>query len=301
MSKEVNMSIYVFHTGILLGNPEGPLSDEQLWYTYFDGENWTPDTLIPSVGIWAAPSAVAWAGGITVFHQGPGDGQLWYSYSPDGTSWGEDTLVPNVGIGSPPSAVVFPGGGLSVFHQGLRDGYGDGQLWYSYFDGQNWAPDTLVPNVGMSYWPSAVAFPGGGLSVFHQGLAGDGGGDGQLWYSYFDGTNWAPDTLVPNVGIGSAPSAVVFPGGGLSVFHEGGKNLWYSYFDGADWAPDTLVPNVGITNAPSAVVLPGGGLSVFHSDVNQSGQLWYSYFDGTNWAPDTLVPNEGFYPSAVVY
>ena len=100
--------------------------------------------------------------------------------------------------------------GIYVFFQGwnLHVGQSDGQLWYAYFDGENWAPYTLVPNVGILGSPSAVAFPGGGLSVFHQGV-GDGLGDGQLWYSHFDGTNWAPDTLVPNVGISASPSAVV--------------------------------------------------------------------------------------------
>jgi Alginate lyase len=99
-----------------------------------------------------SPSVVAWAGGITVFHQGPGDGQLWYTYSPDGTNWGGDTLVQDLGISESPSAVVY-NGSLYVFHQGFRD---NGQLWYSVFDGSSWAPDSLIQNVGMSGSPSCV-------------------------------------------------------------------------------------------------------------------------------------------------
>ena len=99
--------------------------------------------------------------------------------------------------------------GIYVFHQGLdrnEPPAPDGQLWYSYFDGENWAPDTLVPNVGISSSPSAVVLPGGGLSVFHQGE----GDNGQLWYSYFDGTNWAPDVQVPNVGMSISPAAILY-------------------------------------------------------------------------------------------
>ena len=73
-----------------------------------------------------SPSAVVWAGGITVFHQGQmGDQQLWYTYSPDGTNWGPDTQVPNVYMVDSPSAVVY-NGFLYVFHQGQDV---DQQLW----------------------------------------------------------------------------------------------------------------------------------------------------------------------------
>jgi hypothetical protein len=55
-----------------------------------------------------APSAVAWVGGITVFHQGSDyNGTLWYAYSPDGASWGGDTQVLNVGMSISPSCVVY--------------------------------------------------------------------------------------------------------------------------------------------------------------------------------------------------
>jgi hypothetical protein len=171
---------------------------------------------------------------------------------------------------------------LYVFHHGFGM---NGELWYSVFDldSSTWSPDRQVPNVGLSGSPSAVVYPGRGIYVFHQGLANAGGPfdkaalqDGQLWYSFFDGTNWAPDTLVPNVGISEEPSAVVFPGGGMSVFHRGDDvpgTLWYSFFDGTNWQPDTQVPNVRLTYTPSAVVFPGGGVSVFHEGNADDGQL----------------------------
>src|SRR5262249_33947574 len=54
------------------------------------------------------------------------------------------------------------------------------------------------------------------LYVFHQGF----GGNGQLWYSSFDGANWREDTQVPILGISGSPSAVVY-NGNLYVFHQG--------------------------------------------------------------------------------
>ena len=116
---------------------------------------------------------------------------------------------------------------------------------------------------------------------------------------------------MPNVGISEEPSAVVFPGGGMSVFHRGDDvrgTLWYSFFDGTNstWQPDTFVPNVGLSTWPGAVILPDGrSITVFHDGSEDSGQLWYSFFDGTTstWQPDTFVPNVGisYGPSAVIF
>ena len=92
---------------------------------------------------------------------------------------------------------------------------GDGQLWYSVFDGTNWATDTLIPNLGMSESPSAALWKGG-ISVFHQGS----NNNGQLWYTFSsDGKNWGnPKTDAQVLGriISASPSCVVFspkPGG----------------------------------------------------------------------------------------
>ena len=65
----------------------------------------------------------------------------------------------------------------------------------------------------MSGSPSAVALPGGAIAVFHQGL----GENGQIWYSYFNGTNWQPDTQVSSeagqttVAMSESPGAVISP------------------------------------------------------------------------------------------
>src|SRR5215469_11002302 len=158
--------------------------DGHLWYTVFDGANWSADRQIQPLGLSGSPAAVAWAGGITAFHEGANNnGQLWYSYG-NGTNWGEDTLVQNLAMSESPSAVVY-NGKLYVFHQGR----GDGHLWYSVFDGTNWSADRQIQPLGMSGSPSAVLWKGG-ITVFHQGSSNN----GQLWYTYSaDGTNWGAD------------------------------------------------------------------------------------------------------------
>jgi len=261
--------------------------------------------------------------GIYVFYQGENsNGQLRYSvFDLASSTWGPDTPVPNVGISFSPSAVAFPApaGAVSVFHQGA---YQDGKLYFTYFDGTTWRPDTQLANVGIASSPSAVAYTGG-IAVFHQGLIDAGGveqGDGQLWYSYTpDGANWTSDMPIPNVEeVTSEPSAVVFPGGGLSVFHQrtalgGNDYLWYTSFDGTNWTTlDAPLFSVFEPGTPSAIVLPApvGAVSVFHQGtalsgggVQNDGTLWYTYFDGTNWVSNTQVPNVAISgaPSAVVF
>jgi hypothetical protein len=185
-------NLYVFH--------QGESENGQLWYSVFDGANWSGDKYLPNIGVSQSPSAVAWAGGITVFHQGANDnGQLWYTYSPDGTHWGGDTYVPNVGLSGSPSAVVYKGK-LYVFHQGVQD---SADLWYSIFDGTSWSGDRPVPNVGIAESPRTPGSPSavlwkGGISVFHQGLGFKVPGnilpplgDQHLWYTYSpDGESW---------------------------------------------------------------------------------------------------------------
>jgi hypothetical protein len=80
----------------------------------------------------------------------------------------------------------------------------------------------------MSASPAVINY-NGKLYCFHQGA----GNNGELWYSVFDGTNWAPDTHVPDLTIGASP-AVVNYNGKLYCFHQGAGNngeLWYGVFD----------------------------------------------------------------------
>jgi hypothetical protein len=292
-----------FGARVLTASPESTAElfhtlsgDGQLWYSVFDGTNWSADRQIQPFGMSGSPAAVAWVGGITAFHQGTNnDGQLWYSYG-NGTNWGEDTLVQNLAMSESPSAVVY-NGKLYVFHQGL----GDGHLWYSVFDGTNWSADRQIQPLGTSGSPSAILWKGG-ITVFHQGA----NNNDQLWYTYSpDGINWGGDTLVQNLGMSESPSAVVY-NNNLYVFHQGqggSGQLWYSVFDGTNWREDTQIQNLGMSASPSAVVW-AGGITVFHQGSQNNGQLWYSYSpDGTHWGGDTLVRNLGMSasPSAVVF
>ena len=233
------------------------------------------------------------------FHQSGFFAQLYYTVYDDARgSWQPDTQVPNVGIAESPSAVVW-NGRLHVFHQGYDSNMlnpigGTGALWFSYFDGANWQPDTQVPNVTVTESPSAVVY-GDDLYVFHQG-GSPGVPNGELWYSvYHPGSGWQPDTQLSNVGMSKSPSAVVY-GTDLYVFHQGGYEngeLWYSaYLSGSGWQPDTQLPNAGLSESPSAVVY-GTDLYIFHQEYSQDGLLDYAvYRPGSGWQGSTIVQDD---------
>ena len=215
------------------------------------------------------------------------DATLWYTVYDDATgSWGPDTQLPNVGMAESPSAVIW-NGRLHVFHQG---GYEDlvtplgetSLLWFSYFDGANWQPDTQVQTQTtlpfgytgiMTESPSAVVY-GDDLYVFYQGVAlaeaGQGPGylpNGELWYSvYHPGSGWQPDTQVQDLGTGivDSPSAVVW-NGDLHVFYSTyppyhDYMVEFSRFDGTNWHTNNPVPTIvdGITIVNGVRVVSGG-------------------------------------------
>src|SRR5215472_14042142 len=63
LNKEIKMAnLYVFH--------QGSGDNGQLWYFSFDGTKWYDDRQVEHVGMTDSPSAIPWAGGISVFTRG---------------------------------------------------------------------------------------------------------------------------------------------------------------------------------------------------------------------------------------
>jgi len=77
---------------------------------------------------------------------------------------------------------------------------------------------------------------------------------GELYYSYFDGTSWAPQQVIPGVA-SSRGAALTGYGARLYAMWKGAgadQNLWFSSFDGT-WAPQALGPGSSGPDAPSNV------------------------------------------------
>ncbi|MHC8306386.1 hypothetical protein [Pseudomonas sp. PB3P13] len=244
---------------------------------------------------------------------------LFYNTCNTGTlEWSDQEILkfsdPDVpgGLASIPTATGVGAaafnGQVYVFWQGVNNvgsGSANGTLFYRTMNDATYhqinsgqSVEGNNPGVVMSNCPSAVVF-NNLLYVFYRGPSGD--SDCSPWYSFSsDGNTWSASTKVPNVGMVSSPSTVVFtnPSSGadqLYIFHQGegggsgDHDLFYVVMDTTGiCSGDTQVPNVSMSATPSAGIY-NGQLYVFYQGSNTS-TFWYVYSsDGSTWSEPCQV------------
>ena len=197
------------------------------------------------------------------------------------------TEVPK--LSASPALVVYDDK-LYCFHEGA--GRGEGWLWYTYFNGTEWAQDTKTTH-GITGTP-AVAEYQGKLHIVHEGQSNS----NRLWHITFDGTTWSKDT---RLGFGSGSEGRAkheFPAAALAVYkdrlycvHEGEHGdgwLWYTYYDGVRWSEDKKLPNHGTSGAPALAVVDDILYCLHEGRATEEGRLMYTFFDGVEWSADAL-------------
>ena len=279
--------------GLLFAAWTGSDSDQQLWYSTFDGSSWAAPAQIPgesSVG----PSLIVGPGG-TLYAAWKGSGSdetLWYSTF-DGSAWAPQAQIPGVASSVGPSLAAGPGGGPYAAWKGSDS---DETLWYSSFNGASWAPQAQIPGAVSPVGPSLAAAVKFVVDPPLYAAWTGTDSDEQLWYSTFDGSNWAPPAQIPgesSVGPSLAWFAPANADGMLYAAWKGSgsdETLWYSSFDGSNWAPQAQIPGVASSVGPSLAAGPGGLLYAVWQGSDGDQRLWYSSFDGSNWAPQAQIP-----------
>jgi BNR repeat-like domain len=283
---------------------EGKGEDGWLWYTTFDGKDWSKDIYLPNnekkVGTsgphkrqgsrtFRGPHAAlaAFKDKLYCIHEGQNkDGKLWY-ITFDGQNWSSDQPLPNnVGTSGPPGLAVFQGK-LYCIHEEPAE---QGKLRYTTFDGEKWSEDKDLRDIKTSGPPSLAEF-NGKLYCFHQGA----GENGELRYTITsDGVNWSEDKKVENVGMSYSP-AVTAINNKLYCFHEGMQEngeLWYITFDGKDWSGDKRVETIS-TSGPPGLALFDGKLYCIHEGAGEDGNLWVATLDIITLSEEKQLPNVG--------
>lgn len=289
-----NDQLYLFY--------EGPGNNGQLWYSVYDGTDWTSG-VVPGVSMSQTPSATVFNGSLYVFYQSAAnDGTVCYSVF-DGSSWAAEVQPPIGGISDSPAAVTFTPAGsnqaqLYVFYRG---GGNSGWLFQNVFDGSTWSANTQIPNTSISGSPAAAVFDGK-IYVAHQGQSSN----QQLWYNAFDGSSWAGDVQVSGAAMTGSPSLVV-----------ANDQIYVAYSwpedDALGWGPlfhagnqGGTVETVGTAASPSTAAFqpPGSGSPlpyVFYLTTGAEGALWYNVCLGPNdWDGPDQVPNLGITGSPTV-
>ncbi len=279
--------------GLLFAAWTGSDSDQQLWYSTFDGSSWAAPAQIPgesSVG----PSLAVGPGG-TLYAAWKGsdsDETLWYS-SLNGSGWAPQAQIPGTASSVGPSLAGAPDGTLYAAWKGSDS---DETLWYSSLNGSGWAPQAQIPGPASPVGPSLVV---SGAFVVDPPLYAAWAGtdsDEQLWYSSFDGSSWAAQAQIPGESsVGPSLAWFANAAAGSELLYaawqgsDGDQRLWYSSFDGSSWAPQAQIPGTASSVGPSLTTFNGLLYAVWQgSDGDQ--RLWYSSFDGSSWAPQAQIP-----------
>lgn len=254
----------VMHRGKLYLFYQGMGNCRDLYYTTFDGFEFSGSIRGGDVRLRGAPSAVSYDNDIVVFVQGTSETRsAWRcTMTPDG-KWSSYELTGGAMTWNDPGAVMVPVGEppapWSFYEMGQKDympvapasASGTGRIWANC--GHNGGGPMGDYNSCGS--PSAAWFKDR-VYLFSEWS----GGSGELWY-YVGTPNrkfseiFSPRRRVPNVGM-SGVTGPVAEGDVLHVFHEGLGDcgeLWYvSTTDGDHWGNDQRVPGVGVSDGCGA-------------------------------------------------
>jgi hypothetical protein len=130
--------------------------------------------------------------------------------------------------------------------------------------------------------PASVVTSNGHIHVFARG------DDRNIWYSFWNGTNWSgwradlgARTLT------SGPAAVVTADGHIHVFARGDdRNIWHSFWNETNWSGWRADLGAGtLTSGPAAVVTSSGRTQHIHVFARGDDRnIWHSFWNGTNWS-----------------
>ncbi|MDH4466682.1 MAG: sialidase family protein [Bacteriovoracaceae bacterium] len=291
----------------------------QIFYSYFDGTSWDhssglSDNISPDgQDCSSAQVAINNDGKIIItWYQSDGsNNQIFYSYF-DGTSWDHpsglsDNISPDGQYAYYPQTDINSDGKMVITWQQF-DG-SSSQIFYSYFDGSSWVhPSSLSDNISAdgqnANGPQMAMNSDGKIVISWQQFDGT---DYQIYYSYFDGSNWHhPSSLSDNISndgqYSYSPQVAINDDGKIIItwYQSDGTNyqIFYSYYDGTSWdhpsgLSDNISPDGQEAISPQVVMNNDGKILItWYQNDGSNFQIFYSYFNGTSWDhPSSLSDN----------
>jgi hypothetical protein len=280
-----------------------------IYYRYFDGTSWQPVQEIstdvaamaqrsPSIAADQGKVHVAWMLCDTPL---PTDCDILYAHF-DGTSWQpqqeistdvvtERQLGPSIAVDGDRVHVVW----------GNDDPFAiDYDIYYRYFDGTSWQPEQNIgmdPGDRLQHYPS-IAVNGSEVHVAWEDFVG---GDGDIYYRYYDGTSWQPKVEI-STDVGSEyqyyPSIAV-NGSRVHVAwedNEGGDvDICYRYFDGTTWQPEQEISSDVMAEDQGfpSIAASGNEVHVVWADQGDGDyDIHYKHFDGMSWQPEQEISSD---------
>lgn len=148
-------------------------SSNDIWWSTYDGTNWTENRKIPDQKSKATPALAAFGNRLHMVHLGDSSNNIWWSWF-EGDSWFPNLKIPNQQSKAAPALAAF-GGRLHMVHLGDSSN----EIWYSTSDGTNWRPNVRIPRQKSKATPALAAFAGR-LYLVHLGDQSN-----AIWYSWY--------------------------------------------------------------------------------------------------------------------
>jgi hypothetical protein len=262
------------------------MDDGNLYYRFFDGsnwQNWVPLGHPNNVPVYGVPAVINYGNGYENAFVTGSDDNLYYRFF-DGSNWQNWVSLGNPGTTglSDPAVINYGNGYENAFVTG-----NDGSLHYTYFDGSNWQGWVNLghPNNDVFHGvPAVINYPTDSGPYENAFVTGSWG---NLYYRFFDGSNWQGwVNLGHPVGTFSLsdPAVINYGNGYENAFVTGSTgNLYYTYFDGSSWQGWVNLgwPGNAVYGVPGVINYGNGYENVFVT--TWTGALTYTYFDGSNW------------------
>jgi hypothetical protein len=129
------------------------VSDQNIFFSRFDGSNWLPQNTVPGVGTSATPALAVLNDRLVMVWKGIDNNQdVWFT-TYDGFSWATQAPVPGVGTNS---GVSLSAGPDRIF-MAWRGIEGDPSLYYTTYDGRTWGTQHNYFGTGSSGVPAVLA------------------------------------------------------------------------------------------------------------------------------------------------
>jgi predicted transcriptional regulator len=238
----------------------------------------------PSIAVEGSNVHVVW------YDSRDGDFDIYYRHY-NGTAWQpEQEISTDVGTEHQMTpSIAVDGDNVHVVWVDRRNGNDD--IYYRHYNGTTWQPQQEIStDVGTEdQWSPSIAVEGDNVHVVWED---QGGLDRDIYYRYFDGTNWQPEEEIStDIGtetqylplvevVGSKVHVIWYDEG------DGDGDIYYRHFNGTSWLPEQEISiDVGIEGQwHFSMAADGDDVHVaWYDGGGWDYDIYYRHFNGSVW------------------